>query len=136
MNDHPDPRLIPPLLRAQLRANAEAGGGDHVPVLKLFNPIGAGTWLLTELARDNDTAFGLCDLDTGCPELGSVSIRELLALKLPLGLSIERDAAFQSRLPVSCWAKIACRAGSIRDAEAQVARLPDDTAGAALPDAH
>jgi DUF2958 family protein len=34
--------------------------GDHVPVVKFFNPVGAATWLLSELDSDGDTLFGLC----------------------------------------------------------------------------
>ena len=34
---------------------------DPYPVLKLFTPDGAATWLLTELDPDDpDIAFGLC----------------------------------------------------------------------------
>jgi hypothetical protein len=40
---------------------------------------GAGaTKLLTEIdPGDDDTAFGLCDLGLGCPEVGYVSLSEL-----------------------------------------------------------
>jgi len=105
--------LIPDALRPQLSANA----ADPVPVLKLFNPTGPGTWLITELDPDGDTMFGLCDLDMGCPELGSVSLREITAVTLPFGLTIERDVHFDGRLPISRWADIARRCGSIREAE-------------------
>jgi hypothetical protein len=81
--------LIPDALRPLLVANG-ARDGDHVPVLKLFNPAGPGTWLITELGDDGDTLFGLCDLDMGFPELGSVSLSEITSVKLPLGLIIER----------------------------------------------
>ena len=64
---------------------------DHVPVVKLFNPCGAATWLLTELEDDGDTAFGLCDMGFGCPELGRVSLNELRGIRLAAGLGIERD---------------------------------------------
>ena len=44
-----------PLLTAELRekllSNGRNGGADHVPVVKLFNPVGAATWLATELDR-------------------------------------------------------------------------------------
>ena len=34
---------------------------DHQPVVKLFTPWGAATWLLSELdPADTDIAFGLC----------------------------------------------------------------------------
>ena len=116
--------LIPDALRPQLAANAADPDGDPVPVLKLFNPTGPGTWLITELGDDGDTLFGLCDLDMGFPELGSVSLSEITAVKLPLGLTIERDVSFQGRVPISRWMEIARATGSIREAEALVRALP------------
>jgi hypothetical protein len=116
--------LIPPAIRAELLANASRGdGSDPIPPLKLFNPVGPGVWLITELDADGDTLFGLCDLDMGRPELGSVSLSELMSVRLPLGFTIERDAGFQGRVPLSRWAAIAHRTGSIRRAEAVVAAL-------------
>ena len=77
------------------------GHADNVyspyPVVKLFNPNGGGTWLLTEIAMNNqDLAFGLCDLGMGFPELGWVSIAELKEIRTPFGLGIERDAWFEA----------------------------------------
>ena len=77
------------------------GHADNVyspyPVVKLFNPNGGGTWLLTEIAMNNqDLAFGLCDLGMGFPELGWVSIAELKEVRTPFGLGIERDAWFEA----------------------------------------
>ena len=45
--------------RKRLIANGQ-NRGDHVPVVKLFNPVGAATWLLSELDSDGDTLFSLC----------------------------------------------------------------------------
>lgn len=113
--------LIPEGVRAQLRANAaRVEEPDLVPVLKLFNPVGPGRWLLTELAADGDTLFGLCDLDMGFLELGCVSLAELKAMRLPDGLRIERDLYFVGRVPLSMWAILASRMGSVRAAEAMV----------------
>jgi hypothetical protein len=42
--------------------------------------------------EDGDLAFGLCDLCTGFPELGSVRITELESRKGPLGIGIQRDS--------------------------------------------
>lgn len=118
--------LMPDDLRAQLIAHGSAQTeGDPVPVLKLFNPVGGGTWLITEMAADGDTLFGLCDLDMGFPELGYVSLAEITAVRLPFGLSIERDLHFEGRVPLSRWAALARRAGSIRDAERLVRDLPE-----------
>jgi hypothetical protein len=115
--------LIPDDLRPILVAHG-LQDGDHIPVLKLFNPAGPGTWLITEIGDDGDTLFGLCDLDMGFPELGSVSLAELTSVKLPLGLTIERDGSFQGRVPISRWMEIARRTGSIREAESLVRQLP------------
>jgi len=66
-------------------------GNDIKPVLKLFNPVGAQTWLIAAIAEDEDTMYGLCDLGFGYPELGYVSLSEIENLDLPFGLKIERD---------------------------------------------
>lgn len=60
------------------------------PWLKLFNPCGVGTWLISEYDERTGIMFGLCDL--GHPELGYVSLAELKDLELPFGMKIERDA--------------------------------------------
>ena len=39
--------------RARLIANGQSRG-DHVPVVKFFNPVGAATWLFSELDEDGD----------------------------------------------------------------------------------
>src|SRR3546814_16660443 len=94
--------LLTPELRAALRANdiarhAAAREGqtepDPLPVVKFFNPVGAATWLATELYADDDTLFGLADLGFGTPELGVFSLSELAGIRLPYGLGIERDTA-------------------------------------------
>ena len=127
MTDDPDTTLISDALKAQLLANGQVDG-DHVPVLKLFSPVGAATWLITEMAEDGDILFGLCDLGMGCPELGSVSLAEIKAVKAPLGLAIERDLHFQGRAPISRWAELARWGGSIAAAEAMIASLPGEAA--------
>ncbi|MBO9601846.1 MAG: DUF2958 domain-containing protein [Novosphingobium sp.] len=130
--------LLPRDLRAALRENdalgraCEARGErfDPVPVLKLFNPLGSATWLATELDSDGDTLFGLADLGFGCPELGSFSLSEIAAIRLPFGLRIERDGAFATRLPLSVWAGWSHRAGSILRAEPILCRArPEDRGG-------
>lgn len=79
---------------------------DFKPVVKLFNPCGAATWLLTELdPEEPDIAFGLCDLGMGSPELGSVRISELDDYKGPLGIGIERDIHFDADKTLSEYAE-------------------------------
>lgn len=113
--------LTTPLL-AKLLANGRADAAaiakdgntpDHKPVVKFFNPCGAATWLITSLDADGDTAFGLCDLGMGEPELGSVSLRELQSIRGRLGLGIERDYWFKAKGPLSVYAAEARDLGRI-----------------------
>jgi hypothetical protein len=100
-------------LRARLLANGRQRDIDHVPVVKFFNPVGAGTWLITEMEADADTLFGLADLGFRSPELGSCSLAELTSVRLPFGLGIERDILFEGIFPLSVYAEAARQAGSI-----------------------
>lgn len=111
--------LIPNDIRARLLANGAAEREtDHVPVVKLFDPTGAATWLITEMMPDEpDILFGLCDLGFGCPELGYVSLAELGSVKGRLGLGIERDLDFVGRSPLSVYAEAARIAGRITECE-------------------
>lgn len=117
--------LLTETLRAALRANAETGDRatrDPVPVVKFFNPCGAATWLATELDADGDTLFGLADMGFGCPELGSFSLSEIAAVRVPFGLKIERDLHFDTRFALSIWTAWSRRAGSILWAETLLRR--------------
>jgi hypothetical protein len=102
--------------RAAAEAIAEDGETPGVwPVVKLFAPWGAATWLLSELdPEDEDIAFGLCDLGFGCPELGSVRLSELESVRGPGGLAIERDLHFRPSKPLAAYAAEAHRFGRIR----------------------
>ena len=106
-------------LRVRLITNGK-GRGDHVPVVKFFNPVGSGTWLFSELDEDGDILFGLCDLGFGCPEMGSVSLAEIAAVTLPFGLTIERDLCFEGRFPLTIYADAARVAGGITEDEARL----------------
>ena len=67
-------------------------GMDSKVLVKYFNPCGRGTWLITE-AEEQEAGdwllFGYCHIQ--CFEWGYVSLKELQDLKLPFGLTIERD---------------------------------------------
>jgi hypothetical protein len=105
--------LFPQDLLARLIANGATPDTDHVPVVKLFYPMGPATWLLSEInPYDKDTLFGLCDLGMGCPELGTVSRAELETVK-PHGIGIERDLFFAAHHPLSVYAEAARTRGAI-----------------------
>ena len=92
----------------------EANDPDFLPVVKLFTPDAACTWLLTELDPENeDIAFGLCDLGLGTPELGSVSLSELGSLRGKLGLPVERDRNFAPEKTLSAYAAEASKRGCV-----------------------
>lgn len=113
--------LLPPDLAVRLAANAQARRDaiaremrepDPRPVVRFFNPLGAATWLATEIDAEG-ILFGLADLGFGCPELGSFALFELEAVRLPFGLGIERDLLFEAHHPLSVYAAAARVAGSI-----------------------
>lgn len=126
--------LLPYSLAFALNANRftgriHAARGDIFdpwPVLKLFNPVGAATWIATELDEDGDTLFGLADLGFGFPELGCFSLSEIRAVRLPFGLMIERDQHFDAMAPLSVWTDEARCLGSITRAEAALRRRKRD----------
>ena len=68
-------------------------------LVKFFNPCGAGTWYVFE-AKYNKTTndwefFGLVDLYE--KELGYFTLKQLESIKLPFGLTIERDKYFDNK---------------------------------------
>lgn len=67
---------------------------EQMVQVKFFGGSSA-TWWITSYDPDTRIAFGLCDLGHGYPELGSVSMDELEALRFPpFGLPVERDRYF------------------------------------------
>jgi hypothetical protein len=114
-------KLLTADIRSQLlengRQNAEriADDGntfDFEPVVKLFTPDAGCTWLLSEIDPENpDIAFGLCDLGIECPEMGSVSLSEIGALRGSLGLPVERDLHFKATMTLTAYAEEARKHG-------------------------
>ena len=100
--------------KKQREAEQEGRCIDFPPVVKLFTPDAAATWLLTEIDPDEpDFAFGLCDLGLGFPELGNVSLAELAEVRGVLGLPVERDLSFKASKPLSVYADEARKAQRI-----------------------
>lgn len=66
---------------------------DALVLVKYFNPMGVGTWLITEAEWDAKAntwiMFGYCHLYEW--EWGYVALSDLENLKLPFGMGIERD---------------------------------------------
>lgn len=77
---------------------SQDGKGNQAKIIcKFFNPWGVGTWYVMEAEKqENDYLFfGYVDLgDKDLAELGYFTLNELKQLRLPYGLSIERDLYF------------------------------------------
>ena len=111
-------KLITEEQRAQLLANGrqsiESPDFDPPPVVKLFTPDAAATWLISSIdPHDDDHAFGLADLSLGFPELGWMSLSELAGLRGPLHLPVERDLYFKADKSISAYAREARKVGRI-----------------------
>ena len=85
----------------------------HKPYLKLFNPCGSATWLLSEYNPEEEMFYGLCDLGMGSPELGYVSLYEIMSVKLPYGLKIERDMSWKPDYTLSKYSQMSWEAQQI-----------------------
>ncbi|AGW88392.1 DUF2958 domain-containing protein [Cupriavidus necator] len=112
--------LITAEQRAQLLANGRAYAAGHaddpLPVVRLFTPDAHATWLLAALdAADGDTAYGLCDVGIGMPELGHVKLSDLTSIVGPLKRPILRDLYFRPNRSLSAYAQLAQVDGSIPD---------------------
>ncbi|MGO9546850.1 MAG: DUF2958 domain-containing protein [Rhodomicrobium sp.] len=102
--------------RDQQKVKGTKAEKDFWPVVKLFYPAGAATWLLTEIdPEDEDIAWGLCDLGMGFPEFGTVRLSELEEFKGRAGLRIERDLYFEAKAPISHYIDAADEAGHITE---------------------
>lgn len=89
-------KLLTKEIEKKLAANPiyshDGEGTDAKLIVKFFNPVGAGTWLITEgnkLENGDWELFGMCHIHEW--EWGYVMLSELEALRLPFGMKIERD---------------------------------------------
>lgn len=89
---------------------------DHTPVVLLHLPFSDCAWLLTEIDNDDENvAFGLADLGLGFPELGSVYLPELEALKLG-PVQVVHDTGWRTQKPLSWWTREAQSRSSLAKA--------------------
>ncbi|MBZ0130800.1 MAG: DUF2958 domain-containing protein [Rhodobacteraceae bacterium] len=96
-------KLLTKNIERKLLANGNAidNGATELsltPVVRLFTPDAAATWVLVsaEPWGDDLRLFGWCDLGVGFPEYGYVSLNELQCLRGRLGLPVERDLHFKT----------------------------------------
>lgn len=98
----PRKELLTPKMKERLQ---EASGhlNSAKPLYKIFDPAGAGTWLLCAMESDGDTLWAVCDIGQGCVEYGTVSLEDLETRVHPqMYLHLERDRFFEkAKLPIS-----------------------------------
>lgn len=97
------------------RANGRQRDVDHIPVVKFFNPFGAGVWLATELDQGGDIMFGLADI--GYLELCRGAWKSCCARSDCPSAWGSSDLLFAGDVPIPVWAEAARETGSIRAAE-------------------
>lgn len=87
------------LMTSELRQRFEMIGQqseDLNPIIitKFFDPMGSGTWYVSEYEADTNICFGYVT-GLGHNEWGYFSITELEAIERPFGMKIERDICFK-----------------------------------------
>jgi len=84
--------------KAILKKLAQAGDGYKADkaICKIFNPYGAGTWVIFgQDPTDPDILYGACDLGMQCVEFGGVRRSELEEVYPLPGCGLERDLYFR-----------------------------------------
>jgi hypothetical protein len=116
----PTEPLVTDQQRAQLLSNGHARAvdaqADLWPVVRLFTPDAHATWLLAALnPADGDTAWGVCDVGIGIPELGTIKLSDLATIVGPQQMPVRRDLHFHAVRPMSEYLRLAQANGSITD---------------------
>lgn len=92
-------------LLAQGRQRAQDPGFDPLPVVKLYTPDAAAVWLLAFAYPDDpDRVHGLCDANTGFPQLTDIRLAELEAMRGPNGYRLAVDTSFRAMRTLSDYA--------------------------------
>ena len=97
----------------QQREQEDKPEPDFWPVVKLFTPDAGCTWLLTEIDPEDPISPSACATSASGPELGSVSLSELEAVRGRLNLPVERDLYFTATKTLSAYADEARAHGAI-----------------------
>jgi len=85
-------KLITKAIEAKLE---KAGYYGKTAIMKLFNPYGGQTWIVTGRDPDEpDMLYGVVDLGMGCVEAGPFYLPELLEAQSPFRFKLERDMYF------------------------------------------
>ena len=87
-------KKLPPLY-------ATDGSDEKKVIVKFFTPWTSWTWYIVEGDKHNNgdyEFFGYVDNGTECSEWGYVMLSDLMSIKGPSGLKIERDRNFEGKI--------------------------------------
>ncbi len=99
--------LTAELLDRFAKVGSQADVRDPIIIAHYFNPVGSGDWYASEFDPEDKIFYGYTSIfGDWNDEWGSFSLEEFESLKLPFGLSIERDLYWNER-PASQVDKIA-----------------------------
>ncbi|KDC32812.1 PF11171 family protein [Bordetella bronchiseptica F4563] len=100
-------------LLAQGRQRAQDPGFDPVPAVKLYTPDAGVVWLLAYAYPDDPGRLhGLCDANTGFPQLTDIRLAELEAIRGPNGYRLAVDTSFMATRTLSDYAARAVSHGA------------------------
>ncbi len=100
-------------LLAHGRRRAEDPHFDPVPVVKLYTPDAGVVWLLAfAYPGDSGRVHGLCDANTGFPQLADIRLDELQAIRGPNGYRLAVDESFVATRTLSDYAARAVAQGA------------------------
>jgi len=113
---------FPETVMRRLDDNAEACR-DVVPVLKLIDPDGPATVIVTRSRCKGHAVDVLHNLDNDRPVFQPVWISDLLWLNAKIGMRLVRDESFMPAMPISAYIEAAALTGRIVD-EVELSILP------------
>ncbi|NTI62359.1 DUF2958 domain-containing protein [Agrobacterium rhizogenes] len=114
--------LFPEAVMRQLEENAEARR-NIVPVLKLVDPKGQATVIVTRSRCNGHAVDVLHNLDNGRPVFQAVWVSDLLRLDAKIGMKLIRDESFAQTMPISAHIEAAALTGRIAG-EDEISVLP------------
>lgn len=106
-------KIITAAIQKALDKNRDKPLGDVTPAMKVFTPWGSATWLVVSMDDDRDTLWAICDIGHGHVEYGTVSLRELMSLRGPWGLRVERDLHWSPQATAREYLDAGVRTGRI-----------------------
>jgi len=97
----------------QGRQRARDPGFDPVPVAKVYTPDAGVVWLLAYAYPDDPRRLhGLCDANTGFPQLADIRLDDLEAIRGPRGVPLAADPRFTPTRTLSDYAARAIAHGA------------------------